>query len=58
MWPAPEDRFASDLLLPDRVADPWLRALTRAAREAPIPIVLGGHTLIGPGLPLALRERA
>lgn len=57
-WPAPEDRFASDLLLPDRIADPWLRALTIAARDAPIPVVLGGHTLIGPGLPLALRAAA
>ena len=54
-WPAPEERFASDLLLPDRIADPWLRALTRAALAAPIPIALGGHTLVGPGLRLALR---
>lgn len=54
-WPAPEDRFASDLLLHERVADPWLAALTRAAAEAPIPIVLGGHTLVGPGVRLALR---
>ena len=53
-WPVAEDRFASDLLLADRVADPWLRALTAAVRDAPIPIVLGGHTLVGPGLRLAL----
>jgi hypothetical protein len=53
-WPIAEDRFASDLLLPERIADPWLRALTRAALEAPIPIVLGGHSLVGPGLRLAL----
>lgn len=51
-WPAAEDRFASDLLLADRIADPWLRALTAAARDAPIPIVLGGHSLVGPGLRL------
>jgi hypothetical protein len=51
-WPPAEDRFASDLLLPEQVADPWLRGLTAAAREAAIPIVLGGHTLVGPGLPL------
>ena len=55
-WPPPEDRFASDLLLADRIADPWLRALTRSAAEARVPIVLGGHTLVGPGLPLALRH--
>jgi hypothetical protein len=53
-WPAAEDRYASDLLLPDRIADPWLKDLTRAALDAPIPIVLGGHSLVGPGLRLAL----
>jgi len=53
-WPRAEDRFASDLLLADRVADPWLRALTTAARDASIPILLGGHTLVGPGVRLAL----
>jgi hypothetical protein len=56
-WPPAEDRFASDLLLADRVGDPWLRELTASAASAAIPIVLGGHTLVGPGLPLALRER-
>jgi hypothetical protein len=49
-----EDRFASDLLLPDRIADPWLRSLTAAAVGAPVPILFGGHTLVGPGLRLAL----
>lgn len=53
-WPPVEDRFASDLLLADRVADPWLRALTMAAVGAPIPVLLGGHTLVGPGLRLVL----
>jgi hypothetical protein len=53
-WPAAEDRFASDLLLADRIGDPWLRSLTLAARDAAIPIVLGGHSLVGPGLRLAL----
>jgi hypothetical protein len=55
-WPGADDRFASDLLLPDRIADPWLRELTEAAIDASIPIVLGGHTLVGPGLRLALAE--
>ena len=54
-WPVAEDRFASDLLLHESIADPWLAALTRSAAEAPIPVVLGGHTLVGPGLRLALR---
>jgi hypothetical protein len=52
LWPAAEDRFASDLLLPDAVADPWLRSLTEAAAAAPIPIVLGGHTSVNAGLRL------
>ena len=53
-WPSPDDRYASDLLLPERIADPWLRELTRSARDAPIPVLLGGHTLVGPGLRLVL----
>ncbi len=56
-WPRPEDRYASDLLLAGRVHDPWLRALTASAADAPIPIVLGGHTLVGPGLRLLARDR-
>jgi CTP:molybdopterin cytidylyltransferase MocA len=54
-WPVPEDRYASDLLLPDRIADPWLRALTDSAAKASIPILLGGHSLVGPGVRLVLR---
>jgi hypothetical protein len=53
-WPAAEDRFASDLLLADRIRDPWLRELTASAAAAPIPVLLGGHTLVGPGLRLAV----
>jgi hypothetical protein len=56
-WPAQEDRFASDLLLADRIEDPWLRELTQAARDAPIPVLLGGHSLVGPGIRLVLRSR-
>ena len=55
-WPPPEDRYASDLLLPSRIGDPWLRDLTAAALDAPIPILLGGHTLVGPGIRFALRH--
>jgi len=57
-WPSAEDRYASDLLLPERVIDPWLRELTASAAAAAIPIALGGHTLVGPGLRLALRPTA
>ncbi len=56
-WPSAEDRFASDLLLADQVRDPWLAALTRSAAAAPIPILLGAHTLVGPGLPLLAAPR-
>lgn len=54
-WPSAADRFASDLLRPDDVTDPWLAALTRSAAEASMPILLGAHTLVGPGVPLLLR---
>jgi hypothetical protein len=54
-WPDAEDRFASDLLLADRVHHPWLRDMTAAAAGASIPILLGAHSLVGPGLRLALR---
>ena len=53
-WPVAEDRFASDLLLAGRIADPWLRDLTASAADAPIPILLGGHTLVGPGVRLVV----
>jgi hypothetical protein len=56
-WPPAEDRFASDLLLPQCVADPWLHELTASALAAPIPVLLGGHTLVGPGLRLAIGRR-
>ena len=56
-WPRPEDRFASDLLLPDRIEDPWLRALTESAVAATIPVILGGHSLVGPGLWLLFSSR-
>ena len=56
-WPPPEDRFASDLLLAHRVEDGWLAELTASARAATVPIVLGGHSLVGPGVRLALGGR-
>jgi hypothetical protein len=53
-WPCAEDRFASDLLLPELVTDPWLRELTVSAFAAPIPVLLGGHSLVGPGVRLVI----
>ncbi len=57
-WPPAEDRFAADMLLPDRIAEPWLRALITGLRDAPIPILAGGHTLVGPGIRLLAGRRA
>lgn len=50
------DRFASDALLPEQVADPYLRELTLEAVSASIPVLLGGHSLISGGA-WALSER-
>ncbi len=49
-WPSAADRYASDLGLADRIADPFLRDFTAAARRAPIPVVLGGHGVVAGGL--------
>ena len=48
--PTAADRFNSDLLDAEAVADPWLRDFTAAARAAPVPVLLGGHTLVCGGL--------
>jgi hypothetical protein len=57
--PSAEDRFASDLLLPAAIADPWLRSLTESAIDSQVPILLGGHTMVNGGLRLlAQRARA
>jgi hypothetical protein len=55
--PGPEDRFASDLLLPAAIADPWLRSLTESAVASDRPLILGGHTMVNGGLRL-LAQRA
>jgi hypothetical protein len=44
--PSAEDRFASDLFRADALAGGELRDFTRAARDAPFPLLLGGHTLV------------
>lgn len=53
--PDAADRFASDLLRPDWIADPWLRDFTAAAQQASIPLLLGGHGAVSGGL-FALAE--
>jgi hypothetical protein len=54
LWPPDADRFHADLLMEARVGDPFLRALTRAARSAPVPVVMGGHSLVAGGLAVLL----
>lgn len=49
-WPTNTDRYRSDLLRAEGIADPTLKALTEAAAEAPIPVLLGGHSLVSGGL--------
>jgi hypothetical protein len=48
--PPASDRFASDLLLVDAIRDPDWQAFTAAAADAPIPVLLGGHSLVSGGL--------
>lgn len=54
LWPCDADRFHSDLLMDDQVGEPFLRALTAAARSAPVPVVMGGHSLVSGGLDVLL----
>ena len=54
LWPCDADRFHSDLLMDAQVSDPFLRALTAAARSAPVPVVMGGHSLVAGGLAVLL----
>jgi hypothetical protein len=54
LWPSDADRFHADLLMDARVGDPFLRALTAAARSAPVPVVMGGHSLVAGGLGVLL----
>jgi CTP:molybdopterin cytidylyltransferase MocA len=50
IWPPASERFYSDLLLPERINNPFLRRFTEEAIKSPIPIVLGGHSLVSGGL--------
>lgn len=54
-WPPEEERLASDFGDWGRVGTSWLRELTRAAIEGPVPVLLGGHALVSDGLRLILR---
>ena len=52
-----EDRFLSDLGRWELISDEFLREFTRAATRAPVPVILGGHSLVAGGL-MALVEAA
>jgi len=52
-----KDRFLSDLGRWQEITDPFLREFTHAAMEAPLPVLLGGHSLMSGGL-MALNEHA
>ena len=45
--PSRADRFAADLGRADLISDAGLRALVEAANASPVPVVLGGHSLVG-----------
>ncbi len=45
-----EDRFQSDLGNAGAMENPLAAAITRAAMNAPVPVVLGGHSLVSGGL--------
>ncbi len=44
--PPAADRFASDLGLLEQIEHPYVAQLTRAAQNAGIPVILGGHSLM------------
>ncbi len=50
MHPTPPDRFYSDLLMPEAIQDPFIRAFTAAARAASLPVLIGGHSLVSGGM--------
>jgi hypothetical protein len=50
MWPSAADRFYSDLRRAEEIQDPFVRELTRAAMTAPVPVIMGGHSLVAGGM--------
>jgi hypothetical protein len=50
LWPSAADRFYSDLRQPERIGDPFVKALTEAAMAASVPVIMGGHSLVSGGM--------
>lgn len=44
------ERFLSDLGLFEQIEHPWLKEFTRMAVQCPIPVILGGHSLVSGSL--------
>jgi hypothetical protein len=44
------DRFQSDLGRFQLIENQWVKEFTRSAWESPIPVILGGHSLVAAGL--------
>lgn len=57
LWPTAADRFYSDLRQPEKIRQPFVKALTEAAMNAPLPVIMGGHSLVAGGM-YALIEAA
>jgi hypothetical protein len=57
LWPSAADRFHSDLRQAGQIQDPFVRAFTEAALAAPVPVIMGGHSLVSGGM-YALVEAA
>jgi hypothetical protein len=55
--PSAQDRFSSDLLQPAGITDPFIRAFTEEAREAPLTMLLGGHSLVSGGMYALIESR-
>jgi hypothetical protein len=55
LWPSRHDRFNADLHRWEEIYEPFLQRFTKAAAEAKIPVVLGGHSVVAGGL-MALAE--
>ncbi|MEX0788301.1 MAG: hypothetical protein WD906_04960 [Anaerolineales bacterium] len=49
-WPSEADRFAGDLGWVESVTDPKLRDLVDACQAASIPVICGGHGVVGGSL--------
>ena len=50
LFPSAGDRYYSDLGMVARIDDPYVARFTEVAFNAPLPVVLGGHSLVYGGL--------